>query len=169
VPLIYFRASSYGTARFHGNPRWGVAEPYQTLSKEGTQGYAHPNSFQLICAGRDCYFGEKSIEVGDAAYRQGHADNFTNFGEQPLGAEQLVAVRRRAIEARHLSLLAAVVCTLVYPMTFLLARRETGVVVLSRLTRKQVTSMNCSDQWQQCLDAERRRRRSRALERFQTK
>ena len=169
APLVYFCARSYATATFSDNPRWGVAAPYQTVLEDGTKGFERPVGCQVICAGRDNYFGRGSIVTDKAGAYEGHADNFTSFHSDPIGIQPLIAARDQAYRGRSLSLLTAIVCTLAYPLTFLLAREESGLVVLSRITNRQVGKMHCSDQWQAQLDAQKRARRSRAIGRFRSK
>lgn len=169
APLVYFRADRYATAQFRDRPRWGVAAPYQSVSEDGTTGFMRPAGFQIICAGRDSFYGAGSIAIGGAARHQGHADNFTSFALEPLGAQQLLSTHEQVIRARNLSFIAAIICTLAYPVTFVLERRENGLVTLARITTKQVGSMYCSDQWRQRLDNQRRHRRDRALGRLRSK
>ncbi len=166
APLVYFRGGNYASARYRDNPRWGVAAPYQTVAADGTRDFEQPFRYQIISAGRDNYYGADSIVTSEAGFHQGHADNLTSFAQEPIGAQQLLAAREHAFHARNLSLLAAIVFTLAYPLSFLLDRTESGMVALSRITGQQFQAMHCSHHWKQRLDAQRLVRRDRALTRL---
>ena len=167
-PSVYFRAKSYSAARFDDRTTWGVAKPYQAASADGKIRYVRPAGFQLICAGRDSFFGLDSVAVANAVEYQGHADNFTNFSPKPLGIRAMTLKQKHSVQERIFSLMAAAICILVYPVVLALRCREDGLTELARITRKQADLMGCSDSWRRELEVHRRHRRGQTLRRFRT-
>ncbi len=168
APFVYFRAQGYSTAKFDDRPMWGVAQPYHATSMDGKTSFVESQRFQLICAGRDSFFGMGSVTVDDAAYHQGHADNFTSFAIDPLGTQRMMAWREESVLARNLSPFVAAICMLAYPVFIAFRRKEDGLVELSRIVKKQMSSMECSDTWRRKLNMQKRRRRDQALGRMRT-
>ncbi len=168
APLVYFRAQSYPFAHFSDRPKWGIANPYQAASMDGTTSFIRPQGFQIICAGRDSLFGLGSVAVADAAFHEGHADNFTNFAITPLGTQRMLARRQKVVLARNLSPFVAVICLMLYPVVMALRRNDDGTVALARIIKNQICLMDCSDAWTRELNTQKRCRRDRAIRRLQT-
>lgn len=72
APFVYFRASEYSTVSFrhHAGGEDVTITPYQNPT---TGEYFNPQTFQIICAGRDNLYGGPNYE-----------DNLTNFTEGKL-------------------------------------------------------------------------------------
>jgi len=168
APYVYFRAKSYSAARFDDRTTWGVAKPYQAASADGKIRYVRPAGFQLICAGRDSFFGLDSVAVANAVDCQGYADNFTNFAPNPLGIRAMTLKQKQSFKERRFSLMAAAICIFAYPVFLALRCREDGLTALARITRKQADLMGCSESWRRELEVHRHHRRKQTLRRFRT-
>jgi len=75
TPYLYFRADSK-KGGYDGNPGWHPARPYKDSK---TDGWIHPTSFQILCAGQDGKYGHgRNFPKGDD-YDEANYDDIANF------------------------------------------------------------------------------------------
>ena len=167
APFVYFCGRQYANAKCKV-PGCGVAYPYIAASSGNTRTFENNGSFQILCAGKDGYFGEDQAVTGTKIFG-GHTDNLSNFAMGPLGNQAILRVRRSLARTRIGAALLSAICTMAYPFVVLSRSKPNGVQELRKLVTQQAKAEPTSGRWQSILNAGKEARKSNAIRRLSTR